>query len=223
MRLSPHGIGLFGGTFDPIHVGHLRTALELKQAFNLEEMRMIPSAWPPHRLTPVSSASHRLKMLQLALSGQVGQGLVADDIEIGRSGPSYTLDTLLEIRGRLGAEVSICLCLGMDSFADIDAWNNWRSLLDIAHIVVAKRPGWGEPKNKEVLKFTQEYRATNTEQFHEVPAGKIFIMEMTPLHISSTDIRSALLQKKSTSWLLPDTVANYIKENELYQTTRDAL
>ncbi|MEJ6612294.1 MAG: nicotinate-nucleotide adenylyltransferase [Porticoccus sp.] len=223
MPLRPHGIGLFGGTFDPIHVGHLRTALELKQAFNLEEMRMIPSAWPPHRLTPFGSVNHRLKMLQLALSEQVEQGLIADDIELGRSGPSYTLDTLSEIRARVGIEASICLCLGIDSFADINTWDKWRSLLDIAHIVVAKRPGWGEPKNQEVLEFMKKWRATSIKQFHEAPAGKIFIMKTTPLRISSTEIRSALLKKEPTSCLLPDTVANYIKENELYQKTRDIL
>ncbi|MFT6300522.1 MAG: nicotinate-nucleotide adenylyltransferase [Saprospiraceae bacterium] len=219
----PVGVGLFGGTFDPIHTGHLRIALEIKQRLHLREMRMIPCARPPHRSLPFASPGDRLAMLDLALSEQSGEGLIADNSEYRRAGPSYTLDTVSEIRTQLGASIPICLCLGVDSFASINTWTNWRDLIDIAHIVVAKRPGWGQIKNKEIVGFIQEHKAASSKEFHETPAGKIFVMEVTPLSISSTAIRKAILHNESVSYLVPETVAGYIKKNKLYQTMQDAL
>ena len=211
------GIGLFGGTFDPTHMGHLRTALELKKLFELKEMRMILSARPPHRETPSSNPDHRLKMLKIALNEKGGKGLILDKIEYERIGLSYTLDTVIAIRNRVGPEIPICLCLGMDSFSNIDSWSDWKKLINIVHIVVANRPGWEQPRNGAIYETIKKHRATNTLEFHRSPSGKIFIMEFTPMCISSTAIRKGIAQKDSILGLLPEEVAEYIKINKLYQ------
>ena len=211
------GIGLFGGTFDPVHMGHLKTAAELKKLFELKEMRMILSARPPHRDTPSSNPDHRLKMLKIALNGKEGKGLILDKIEYERIGLSYTLDTVIAVRSQAGPEVSICLCLGMDSFSSMDSWSDWKKLLNIVHIVVANRPGWEQPRNGAIYEVIKKHRATDTLDFHRSPSGKIFLTKFTPMCISSTAIRKGIAQKVSIRGLLPAEVAEYIQTNKLYQ------
>lgn len=224
-----HGIGIFGGTFDPIHIGHLRTAVELRKVLGLHEMRLITSATPPHRIQPQASAEHRMAMLHLALShssecseveliesGSIAPELVADDRELHRKGPSYTLDTLTEIRAEIGTKIPLYLCIGMDALVNLNQWHRWRELTDVAHIVVTARPGWHLPKSGEVLEFVRAHRATSTEQLQETPAGKILIMEMTLLPVSATGIRQALQRKDSIRYLVPDQVIDYIRQHQLY-------
>ena len=198
-----NGIGLFGGTFDPVHIGHLRTAVELRKVLNLSEMRLIPSACPPHRTQPDSSAEHRLAMLQLALGHGLGPNtaepkLIADDKELRREGLSYTMDTLTEVRAEVGTKTPLFLCIGMDSLIDLNQWHRWRELTSIAHIVVAARPGW-----------------------QEIPAGKILMMEMTLLPVSATGIRQALQRGESIRYLVPDQVIDYIRQHQLYSDKKD--
>jgi nicotinate-nucleotide adenylyltransferase len=223
------GIGIFGGTFDPIHIGHLRTAVELRKALCLSEVRLIPSATPPHREQPESSAEHRLAMLKLAL-GRTSEncnlelrepGLIADDRELRRDGFSYTIDTLKELRAETGPETPLYLCIGMDSLIDLNQWHQWNELTDIAHIIVAARPGWHLPKSGEVLEFVRAHQATNKEQLQKTPAGKILIMEMTLLPISATGIRQALKRGESIRYLVPDSVIDYITEHQLYTDTNN--
>lgn len=227
--LSTNGIGIFGGTFDPIHIGHLRTAVELRKVLNLSEMRLIPSATPPHREQPESSAEHRLAMLELALGSTSESsnlessepGLVADDRELRRRGFSYTIDTLKELRTEKGPDTPLCLCIGMDSLIDLNQWHQWRKLTEIAHIVVAARPGWHLPKSGEVLEFVRTHRATDKTQLQETPSGKILIMEMTLLPISATGIRQALKRGESIRYLVPGAVIDYITQHQLYSDTQD--
>lgn len=223
------GIGIFGGTFDPIHIGHLRTAVELRKALCLSEVRLIPSATPPHREQPESSAEHRLAMLKLAL-GRTSEncnlelrepGLIADDRELRRDGFSYTIDTLKELRAETGPETPLYLCIGMDSLIDLNQWHQWNELTDIAHIIVAARPGWHLPKSGEVLEFVRAHQATNKEQLQKTPAGKILIMEMTLLPISATGIRQALKRGESIRYLVPDSVIDYITQHQLYTDTNN--
>tara|TARA_R110001592_G_scaffold320639_2_gene598709 strand:- start:27520 stop:28230 length:711 start_codon:yes stop_codon:yes gene_type:complete len=221
-----NGIGLFGGTFDPVHIGHLRTAVELRKVLNLSEMRLIPSACPPHRTQPDSSAEHRLAMLQLALGHGLGPNtaepkLIADDKELRREGLSYTMDTLTEVRAEVGTKTPLFLCIGMDSLIDLNQWHRWRELTSIAHIVVAARPGWHLPKSGEVLEFVREHRATSIEQLQEIPAGKILMMEMTLLPVSATGIRQALQRGESIRYLVPDQVIDYIRQHQLYSDKKD--
>ena len=221
-----NGVGLFGGTFDPVHIGHLRTAVELRKVLNLSEMRLIPSACPPHRTQPDSSAEHRLAMLQLAIGHVLGPNtaepkLIADDRELRREGPSYTMDTLTEVRAEVGTKTPLLLCIGMDSLIELNQWHRWRELTSMAHIVVAARPGWHLPKSGEVLEFVREHRATSIEQLQETPAGKILMMEMTLLPISATGIRQALQRGESIRYLVPDQVIDYIRQHQLYSDKKD--
>jgi len=210
------GVGLFGGTFDPVHIGHLRTALELKDALGLAEMRLLPSAQPPHRAQPQASAAHRLAMLRHGVDAE--PGLAADDRELRREGPSYTLDTLAEIRAEIGPETPLCLCIGMDSLVSMNQWHHWREFTDYAHIVVAARPGWHLPKTGEVLEFVRAHRVEEAAALNTGPAGKLLIVEMTLLPISATGIRQARARGESIRYLVPDSVIEYINQNQLYNT-----
>lgn len=208
------GIGLFGGTFDPVHIGHLRTALELKIALNLAEMRLVPSAHPPHRAEPQTSAEHRLAMLEKGINGE--PGLTVDDRELHRAGPSYTIDTLVEIRAEIGPEIPLCLCIGMDSLVTMNQWHRWREFTEFAHIVVAARPGWHLPKEGEILDFVRSHRAHKVEELRQSAAGRLLIAEMTLLPISATGIRQALGRGESIRYLVPDGVIEYINKHKLY-------
>src|SRR5512143_4181715 len=135
-------IGIFGGTFDPIHYGHLRTALELKRALDLERLHFVPAATPPHRAAPCTDAALRLRMVQAAIAGE--PGFVADDRELKRPGLSYTFDTLTSFRAEF-PDRPLCLLLGMDAFLNLPQWHEWREIPQLAHVVVAHRPGWRAP------------------------------------------------------------------------------
>ena len=135
-------MGIFGGTFDPIHYGHLRTAFELLQALRLQEIRFLPAGNPPHRDQPFADAQLRLRMVQAATSGQAG--FTVDDREVRKAGPSYSVETLGELRHEY-PDRSLCLILGMDAFLSLPNWYQWRELLKLAHLVVAHRPGWRAP------------------------------------------------------------------------------
>lgn len=213
------GVGIFGGTFDPIHIGHLRTSVELRKVLGLREMRLIPNAQPPHRIQPETSAKHRIAMLQLALKNE--SGLVADDRELRRQGPSYTLDTLADIRDEIGIETPLCLCIGMDSLINLSQWHRWRDLTSLAHIVAVARPGWHLPQSGEVLKFIHEHRATSEELLQAQPAGKVLIKEITLLPVSATGIRQALQRGESIRYLVPDNVIDYIRQHQLYSDKKE--
>lgn len=140
-------IGLLGGTFDPIHFGHLRPALELYETLDLEQLRIIPCGTPPHRDPPCANGEQRLAMLRLALAGQ--PGLVIDPRELQRPGPSYMVDTLISLREELG-DVPLALIIGMDAFHGLERWHRWRELVDLCHLIVIHRPGWQEPAEGEL-------------------------------------------------------------------------
>lgn len=217
-------IGIFGGTFNPPHIGHLRTAVELSEALALDEMRLVPCAIPPHRqspemVTPGITAEHRLAMLQAAISGE--PGLLVDDRELRRAQqqpdqPSYTIDTLTELRRELGADVSICMVIGMDTLIGLSGWRRWRELLDYAHIVVAARPGWHAPEGCQVEALIGHCMAQSAVDLRGQPAGLVWLAEMTLLPVSSTEIRRALQAGHSVRYLLPEPVISYIEANGLY-------
>lgn len=208
-------IGLFGGTFDPVHIGHLRTALELRDHLRLDAMHLVPCADPPHRETPRIPAVQRLAMLELAITGE--PGLVADDRELRRSSLSYTLDTLIELRAELGAQESLCLCIGMDSLVTLDSWHRWRELTDYAHVVVAARPGWTLPDQGEVAAWLASLRTGQVSDLHRSPAGRVLVEEMTLLPVSATRLREELAAGRSIRYLTPDTVIDYIYSHGLYR------
>lgn len=208
------GIGFFGGTFDPIHLGHLRLALELKQQLALDEMRLLPCYIPPHRTLPSVGAQQRLEMLQLALSDC--PELRWDARELQREKPSYTYDTLSELRAEFGAGVSLAWCMGMDSFIGLEGWHRWQELIELAHLVVVARPGWEMPTQGAVADLIAQRRA-GADAIRTAPAGKLLLLEQRLLPISATEIRAQIQAGESPQFLMPDAVWNYIRTRNLYR------
>lgn len=212
-------IGILGGTFDPVHYGHLRLAQEAGDRLRLEQVRFIPSGTPPHRGAPGVSAAERLAMVGLAIGGN--PLFAADDRELKRAGPGYTVDTLAELRGEFGASRPLCLLLGADAFLELATWSRWHALFDLAHIVVAHRPGFPVDSWQERMPqpLAREYSARRMQQplaVHLAPAGGIVVTPTTALDISATLIRDAIRAGASPRYLLPDAVLDYIQANKLY-------
>lgn len=210
--MSP--IGVFGGTFDPIHFGHLRTAFELLHSLRLAEVRLVPAGLPPHRGAPACDARHRLAMVRAAIADQ--PGLVVDDREIHREGPSYTVDTLRELRAE-AATRPLCLIVGMDAFLGLPEWHEWRAVLDLAHVVVAHRPGWAAPDSGVLGGLLAERGTNRVEDLHETMAGRIHVRPVTQLEISSTDLRDLIVAGQDPRYLLPDPVRELIRATACYR------
>lgn len=209
-------IGIFGGTFDPIHFGHLRPALECLQGLGLEQVRFIPLNVAVHRLQPVGTPQMRLAMLEAAIAGQ--PGLVADPRELCRSGGSYSFDTLVSLREELGESVSICLIIGGDAFAGFLGWYRPLEILELAHLVVMRRPGHAVVTDGELRRLCEERGCDGARQrMAEVPGGRILFHDVTQIEISSTQIRGLIARGVSPSYLLPDPAIHLIDEWGLYR------
>lgn len=208
-------IGILGGTFDPVHFGHLRPALDIQQALGLQEVRLLPCRVPPHRGAPHASPEQRLAMLRLAIGGE--RNLFIDERELQRDGPSYMIDTLLSLRAELGSERPLALLIGMDALHGLDRWHRWRELLDHCHLVVATRPGWAPPQSGEIAALVQERRAEDVAELRSRPAGRLLFCPVTLLDISASRIRALLAEGKSPRYLLPGVVLGYIHTAGLYQ------
>ncbi len=206
-------IGLFGGTFDPIHYGHLRTAFELYQALKLAEVRFLPTGSPPHREQPVASAELRLAMVRAAVADE--PAFVVDDREMRRSGVSYSVDTLTELRKEY-PDRSLCLLLGMDAFLGLPDWHRWRDLFDLAHVVVAHRPGWKAPTMGPLGEVMVDRGTGSIRDLHESRAGRIYVHAVTQLEISSTELRQLVLAGRDPRYLVPDPVRAIIRETGCY-------
>jgi nicotinate-nucleotide adenylyltransferase len=207
-------VGIFGGTFDPIHFGHLRTAFELLQALRLAEVRFVPAGNPPHRGVPLCDARRRLDMVRAAIADQ--PGFVVDDREVCREGPSYTVLTLRELRAEEPGR-PFCLIMGMDAFLGLPQWHEWRSLLELAHVVVAHRPGWTAPDAGTLGGLVATYATQRVEDLHETVAGRILVRPVTQLEISSTDLRDLIVAGQDPRYLLPDAVRAMIRDTGCYR------
>lgn len=206
-------IGILGGTFDPVHIGHLRGALEVAEQFALDELRLIPSARPPHRGTPQVSAEDRLAMVRCAVAGV--PPLTVDDRELRRDRPSYTIDTLELLRRELAPDDQLFLVLGWDAFCGLPTWHRWEELLDHCHILVLQRPDIGsEPP--ESLRNLLAARSVGNPQALCGPGGNIAFVWQTPLEVSATQIRERLASGRSVRFLVPDAVLAYIHAHGLY-------
>ncbi|MBY0544889.1 MAG: nicotinate-nucleotide adenylyltransferase [Gammaproteobacteria bacterium] len=207
-------IGVMGGSFDPIHFGHLRTATELVQIIDLQKILLIPCQAPVHKERSFAAPQHRLAMIQLALADD--SRIVASDQELIRETPSYTIETLTALR-KTHPDVPLVLIMGSDAFVNIATWKNWHSIPDFAHIVVAVRAGQKMHLDSEIERFLKTRQTLDYGDLHETLAGKIFLQFVTPLDISSTAIRCQLEAGYSPRYLLPDTVLAYIKTHHLYE------
>jgi nicotinate-nucleotide adenylyltransferase len=200
-------IGLFGGTFDPIHYGHLRTAFELWQALRLAQVRFLPTGDPPHRGPTQASAELRLQMVRAAVAGQ--SAFVVDDREMRRSGVSYSVDTLLDLR-REFADRSLCMLLGMDAFLGMPNWHRWREIFDLAHVVVAHRPGWKAPITGPLGEVMVDRGTGSVRDLHQSMAGRVYVLAVTQLEIASTDLRQLISANRDLRYLVPDAVRDLI-------------
>jgi nicotinate-nucleotide adenylyltransferase len=208
-------IGIFGGTFDPIHYGHLRTAFEMLEALHFDEVRFIPCGDPPHRGTTFANAQLRFRMVDAAIQGQAG--FVSDDRELLRDGPSYSIDTLVGLRKEF-SERSLGLILGMDAFLGLPNWHRWQEILGVAHIVVAHRPGWRAPDIGPLGELISEHGTHRLADLHEATHGRIHIHAVTQLEIASTEIRHLVSAGRDPRFLMPDAVRKVIEETGIYMS-----
>ncbi|MGH8398676.1 MAG: nicotinate-nucleotide adenylyltransferase [Gammaproteobacteria bacterium] len=206
-------IGIFGGSFDPIHYGHLRPALEILSTLSLDEIRFIPAGQPPHRGVPEASAALRLDMVKTAIAGE--PRFVVDEREIRRSAPSYTVDTLMELRREFPRD-ALMLIVGTDAFLGFPGWHEWRNIFDYAHVIVAHRPGWVLQSGGELAEVIRQRRAKSAQEILTVPAGRILLQPVTQLEISSTQVRVVIAVGGDPRYLVPETVRELILNSHCY-------
>lgn len=204
-------IGVFGGTFDPIHFGHLKTVSAVRVQLALARVLIIPTHIPPHRSAPVALSEHRLSMIRAATKGM--SELECDDREIRRGGISYTLLTVKELRQEYG-ETPLCLILGLDSFLDLPSWYRWTEILGYVHIVVMQRPGWDLPHS--LPDWWSDAVEENPINLQREPHGCVYSMSVPSVDIKSTVIRKQLLRNMRINDALPSSVLSYIRRNKLY-------
>jgi nicotinate-nucleotide adenylyltransferase len=218
-------VGLFGGTFNPVHLGHLRAALEVKEGFGLEEIFLIPAALPPHKIPgEVVDGGDRLHMLNLALEDTAG--LSVSDVELKRSGPSYTIDTVNHFKSTLPEKSQIYLVMGLDAFLEIDSWKSYEELLVQVPIIVMNRPetdrrfsgvGWERTDDYLKSRISEDYKFSQLRScYRAADKQPIHIFEVTALNISSTRIRSLIKEGRSIGYLVPRKAAEFINSRGLY-------
>ncbi len=207
-------IGIFGGTFDPVHYGHLRPVDEVRRALHLREVHIVPCKWPPHRDAPIATTTQRLRMLTLALSEF--PALQLDERELGMDGPSYTVNTLTSFRHELG-DVPLCLIMGADAFGGLETWHQWQQLPELAHLVVMARPGSDPGHDAASLpEWAQPRISDGVDELRTRPAGRILFQSVTPVSISATEVRAAIAAGEDVANRVPPPVWDYIREEHIY-------
>ncbi len=214
----PKSIGVFGGAFAPFHNGHLRLAIEARDALGLQQVRLIPTAHPPHRPDSRVSASRRLEWLRLAVRRE--RGLIPDDRELLRDGPSFTIDTLIELREQFD-QAALLLLMGADAFRHLHTWRRWQALFDYAHIVVFARPGAAPEAAPETRALLAGRRAADVQSLLAQPCGRWLVFEPPMIDISSTRIRRLLRQGRSVRGLVPDAILNAMTPADRSALTQD--
>ena len=211
-----HGaIGILGGTFDPVHLGHLRLAQEVAEALALRVVRFVPGGTPPHRATPQTAVVDRVAMVKLAIDGN--PLFMLDERETRRAGPSYTFDTLSELRMELGPACPLVLMMGADAFLGLTSWHRWREIFGLAHVAIAHRPGSGLGDMPAAL--TREFAQRHTDDttvVNRVAGGAIVEIPITALDISATAVRAMVRERRSARYLLPSAVFEYINSKHLF-------
>lgn len=206
-------LGILGGAFDPVHVGHLRLALEVAEQLELHEVRLVPSANPPHRNPHVASGEQRIAMLNAALVDI--PALAVDDREIRRAGTSWTVLTLEELRAEF-PDRSLCLLVGEDAFLGLPDWHRASEILELAHVAVARRPGWELPAAGPVADLLARHEVADRARIHEQRSGCISVCEITQLEIASSVIRERIRSGTSIRYLTPEPVAEMIATSGCY-------
>ena len=207
-------LALLGGTFDPVHYGHLRPAIEVRESLGADELRLIPGHVPPHRPQPRLAAARRADLLDRAVAPI--PGLVVDRRELVRAGPSYTLDTLRELRRMIGDRRPLCFVMGGDAFGGLCSWYQWHKLTDYAHLVVTTRGGDTAPMSEALAEWLAPRRARRPGELRNAPAGRVWFHPVSRLEISATAIRGLLARGFSVQGLTPDTVWQRLAATGLY-------
>lgn len=209
-------IAMLGGTFDPVHMGHLRSAVELGEVLALDAVHMIPVHVPPHRQAPGISAEHRLAMLKAGIG--TTPGLVADDREVRRSGHSYSVDTLASLREEWGEQARLVMAVGHDAFLGLPDWHQRERLLSLAHIVVIDRPDHDAPLEPELAALIEGREVSTVETMMAAPAGNLLRLRLpSRMAIAATEVRRRLQQGLSVRYLIPEPVERYIESHGLYR------
>jgi len=204
---------ILGGTFDPVHFGHLRPALEVQQALDLECVHLLPCRIPPHRSAPLASPEQRVALLRAAVADE--PALAIDERELHREGPSYMVDTLEALRREHGDQ-PLCLALGMDAFAGLESWHRWQDIPALCHLVIMQRPGAAWPGQGVIAGWVKQARVDAPQVLRSRPAGCIIAVPVTQLAVSSTQIRALLAAGRSPRYLLPDVVLERIRQENCY-------
>lgn len=213
-RMTPR-IAMLGGTFDPIHLGHLRSAVELREALGLDRVHLIPAHVPPHRAAPGVSGEHRLAMLDAGIGDT--PGLLADDRELRRHGPSYSTDTLVSLREIYGARAGLVMAIGHDAFLKLDTWHQPERLFDLAHVVVIERPGHDDPLPPALRELVGSREVRSSRKLFAAPCGGLLRLSLpSRMAISATCVRQRLAEGRSVRYLLPEAVERYIAMHGLY-------
>jgi nicotinate-nucleotide adenylyltransferase len=207
------GIGILGGTFDPVHCGHLRLALEIREQLSLDCVRLLPAPNPRLREAPRADVSLRLELLAAAVDGE--PGLKVDARELGRDGPTVTVETLESFRQEFPDELLVFI-LGMDSFRSLDRWHRWQDLLDLTHLAVAHRPGGSLPGPGPIADLLEQCRCVDAATLKAESAGRIMICEPPLLDISATRVRSLIAEGRSIRFLVPDKVIELMNRTRCY-------
>ncbi len=213
--MSVRPIGVFGGTFDPIHLGHLRPVLETCDALALREVRIVPCGEPPHRGAAHAPAALRRRLVEAAIVGETR--FVLDARELERPGPHYTVDTLAAMRAEFGAATPLVLLIGADAFAALDRWHRWQELIELAHFAVLLRPGAALPEAGPVAALLAARRVASAALLALQPAGSIWLQPVTQLPISSSQLRELLARGASVRYLVPDAVWELLRSAPEYR------
>ncbi|MEQ4925154.1 nicotinate-nucleotide adenylyltransferase [Proteus hauseri] len=216
LPLINQAIALYGGTFDPIHYGHLRPVEALSGLIGLKEVIWLPNNIPPHRPQPEASSQQRLEMVRLAL--HPFSSFKVDTRELEKPTPSYTIETLRDFRQEIGAKQPLAFIIGQDSLLSINTWHQWENLLDVCHLLVCARPGYQTHfETPQMQTWLEQHQTFQQEDIHCLPAGKILLADTPLYNISATDIRARHKAGVDCRDLLPDAVENYIHQQGLYQ------
>lgn len=206
---------ILGGTFDPVHNGHLRLAVELHEMLDGARIHLMPCHRPPHRAQPGASGASRLAMLNAAIEAE--PGLLVDDRELREDRVSYTADTLRQYRREQGDDAPLAIVTGSDAFNGFDQWRDWMQIPQLAHIIVVKRPGYPLAPGNRAANLLEERGVTSPDALLAAPSGRILSLELSLLDIAATDIRSRVRDGRSIRYLVPDTVWRHVHETGLYR------
>ncbi|MCH8257039.1 MAG: nicotinate-nucleotide adenylyltransferase [Proteobacteria bacterium] len=208
------GLAVFGGTFDPVHFGHLKSASAVMDLLGLSRVKFVPSFVPPHRINPSSTPGQRLSMLRIATCAD--DTMQVDDREVSRQGVSYTADTLVSFRSELGAAVPLYFILGIDSYCTLNEWDRWRDLTDVAHLVVLDRPGCSQEIPDEVLDWSRSRLVDDPKDIRHLPCGTICLVSLVQVEVTATEIREMLKIGTRPTGKMPEKVIDFALEHGLY-------